>query len=103
MIKHNLCFLRNACAIILKVAYGYPMGGYEDEFVKIIDDGFAAFGTLNAPGRFFIEYFPWCEYKYCYVHLPRSLTFHSEICSLLVPWCRVQAIRSEDERRACPS
>lgn len=53
---------RNACAIILKVAYGYPMGGYEDEFVKIIDDGFAAFGTLNAPGRFFIEYFPWLRF-----------------------------------------
>ncbi|KAF6748927.1 cytochrome P450 [Ephemerocybe angulata] len=53
---------RNACAIILKVAYGYPMGGYEDEFVRIIDAGFAATVELQAPGRFYVEFLPWLRF-----------------------------------------
>jgi hypothetical protein len=52
---------RNACAIILKVAYGYPMGGYEDEFVSIIEEGFAITADLATPGKWFVEFFPWRE------------------------------------------
>ena len=47
---------RNACAIILKVAYGYPMGGYEDEFVSIIEEGFAITADLATPGKWFVEF-----------------------------------------------
>ncbi|KAJ2930399.1 hypothetical protein H1R20_g6704, partial [Candolleomyces eurysporus] len=53
---------RNACAIILKVAYGYPMGGYEDEFVNIIEEGFAITADLATPGKWFVEFFPWLRF-----------------------------------------
>ncbi|KAJ2915605.1 hypothetical protein MD484_g4790, partial [Candolleomyces efflorescens] len=53
----------NACAIILKVAYGYPMGGYEDEFVNIIEEGFAITADLATPGKWFVEFFPWQTFR----------------------------------------
>ena len=45
----------------MKVTYGYELGGYEDEFVKVIEDGFDLFVKLQAPGRWWVEFFPWCE------------------------------------------
>jgi hypothetical protein len=58
----------------MKVTYGYELGGYEDEFVKIIEDGFDLFVKLQAPGRWWVEFFPWRKSSTARLHGIRQLT-----------------------------
>ncbi|KAF9448958.1 cytochrome P450 [Macrolepiota fuliginosa MF-IS2] len=49
---------RNAVAVIMNVAYGYQVGSEEDEFVHLLEKSFELSGSLNVPGKFWVEFFP---------------------------------------------
>ncbi|PPQ76298.1 hypothetical protein CVT24_009146 [Panaeolus cyanescens] len=49
---------RNAVAIIMKVAYGYPVAGNDDQMLAIIEDAIRNNSPFFAPGKFLVETFP---------------------------------------------
>ncbi|KDR84295.1 hypothetical protein GALMADRAFT_205982 [Galerina marginata CBS 339.88] len=49
---------RNAVAVILKVAYGYQVESNDDPLVLHLEEGFKLTGTLNVPGKFWVEFIP---------------------------------------------
>ncbi|KAH9482218.1 Cytochrome P450 monooxygenase 208 [Psilocybe cubensis] len=53
---------RNAVAVILKVAYGYQVESNGDEFVGAVDQGLKRNAELNAPGKYWVEFFPFCKF-----------------------------------------
>ncbi|PPQ78910.1 hypothetical protein CVT25_002370 [Psilocybe cyanescens] len=52
---------RNAVAVILKVAYGYQIESNDDELVGAVDLGLKMNAGLNAPGKYWVEFFPFCN------------------------------------------
>ncbi|KAH6908092.1 cytochrome P450 [Coprinopsis sp. MPI-PUGE-AT-0042] len=49
---------RASVAVMLKLAYGFQIGGRDDKFVDAIDDTMHIIGELSTPGRYFVEVFP---------------------------------------------
>ncbi|KAF8914434.1 cytochrome P450 [Gymnopilus junonius] len=49
---------RNAVAVVLKVAYGYQVESNDDPLVHQLEHTFKLAGSLNAPGKYWVEYFP---------------------------------------------
>jgi len=54
---------RNAVAVILKVAYGYQVAEEGDPFVHIIEEGFRLSNNLVVPGKYWVEFMPFCQYS----------------------------------------
>ena len=46
--------------MIVKVAYGYQVGGNDDYIVRIIEEAFEGINALRSPGEFLVELFPFC-------------------------------------------
>jgi len=68
---------RNAVAVILKVAYGYQVAEEGDPFVHIIEEGFRLSNNLVVPGKYWVEFMPFCQ---CYLELNAQCAyFHSLI------------------------
>ncbi|TFK18077.1 cytochrome P450 [Coprinopsis marcescibilis] len=49
---------RSAVAVILKLAYGFQIGGNDDHFVRLIEETFALSSSLLVPGKYLVEFFP---------------------------------------------
>ena len=52
---------RNAIAVIMSVAYGYQVADEDDRFVGLLEESFRLTGLLNEPGRYLVEFLPFCE------------------------------------------
>lgn len=48
--------------MILKVAYGYQVAEEGDPFVHIIEEGFRLSNGLVVPGKYWVEFMPFCQY-----------------------------------------
>ena len=55
------CCPRNAVAVIIKIAYGYQLEDTDDPLIQLVDEGMRASGYLNRPGRYWVEFMPFCE------------------------------------------
>ncbi|KAI0312278.1 cytochrome P450 [Amylostereum chailletii] len=49
---------RNAGAVILEIAYGWPVRDDDDYFVSIMEEGFKLQAELTRPGRWLVDVFP---------------------------------------------
>ncbi|KAJ7229088.1 cytochrome P450 [Mycena pura] len=49
---------RNAAAVIMKIAYGYPVTCNDDHFVKIAEEGIKIISMAGAPGKWLVDSFP---------------------------------------------
>jgi len=56
--KGILC--RNAVAVIVKVTYGYQIGGNDDPIVRILEEAFQISVSLSTPGKYWVEFMPFC-------------------------------------------
>ncbi|KAF8660482.1 hypothetical protein AX16_001608 [Volvariella volvacea WC 439] len=51
-----------AAGVIMRIAYGYEVKGYNDYFVNLIQQGMKGFSELVIPGRFLVEIIPALKY-----------------------------------------
>ncbi|KAJ7149692.1 cytochrome P450 [Mycena filopes] len=49
---------RNATAVIMKVAFGYPISAGDDPFISIAEESSKISGWALTPGRWLVDYFP---------------------------------------------
>ncbi|KAJ7638419.1 cytochrome P450 [Roridomyces roridus] len=49
---------RNAAAVIMKIAYGYPVTSNDDHFVAIAEEGIKIASLASAPGKWLVNSFP---------------------------------------------
>ena len=72
--------LRNAGAIILKMAYGYNVTDEEDGLVELVDQAVQGFNAASVPGAFLVDSFPACM-------LYHNLMVHNSLvsCSTMAP------------------
>ncbi|KAJ7046673.1 cytochrome P450 [Mycena alexandri] len=55
MVEH---LRRNAAAVIMKVAYGYPVTRHDDHFVVIAEEGIQIASMASRPGKWLVDSFP---------------------------------------------
>jgi len=49
--------IRNATAVIMKMAYGYTVGP-DDPFVQVAEESSKISGWATTPGRWLVDYYP---------------------------------------------
>ncbi|KAJ7477159.1 cytochrome P450 [Mycena galericulata] len=49
---------RNAGAVIMKIAYGYPVTSNDDHFVALAEEGIKIASMASAPGKWLVDSFP---------------------------------------------
>ncbi|KAJ3561809.1 hypothetical protein NP233_g9970 [Leucocoprinus birnbaumii] len=49
---------RNAVALAMRVAYGYQVTSDDDKFVNILEESLRLGGSLNIPGKYWVEFLP---------------------------------------------
>jgi hypothetical protein len=63
LFSYKISSHRNSVASIIKAAYGYQVSANDDYIVRIIEEAFEDFTAIQAPGRFLIEFFPFCAFN----------------------------------------
>ncbi|EAU82679.2 OrdA protein [Coprinopsis cinerea okayama7 len=53
---------RSAVATMLKLAYGFQIGGRDDTFESILEETFKVSVELGTPGKYLIESYPWLRF-----------------------------------------
>jgi cytochrome P450 len=53
---------RTSGAIILKIAYGWTVEDNDDYFVKLINDVFRLSSSVQGPGKYLVDVFPWLRF-----------------------------------------
>ncbi|KAJ7685083.1 cytochrome P450 [Mycena polygramma] len=53
---------RNAAAVIMKIAYGYPVTRNDDHFVAIAEEGIKIASMASGPGKWLVDSFPLLRY-----------------------------------------
>lgn len=52
---------RASVAVMLKLAYGFQIGGRDDKFVDALEDTMAIIAEISTPGKYLVEIFPFCK------------------------------------------
>ncbi|KAJ7940739.1 cytochrome P450 [Mycena leptocephala] len=53
---------RNAAAVIMKIAYGYPVARNDDHFVALAEEGIRIANKSSAPGKWLVDSFPFLRF-----------------------------------------
>ncbi|KAK7014953.1 O-methylsterigmatocystin oxidoreductase [Favolaschia claudopus] len=53
---------KNAAAVIMKIAYGYPVNRNDDHFVLLAEEGIKIASMASAPGKWLVDSFPWLRF-----------------------------------------
>ncbi|KAJ6547459.1 cytochrome P450 [Mycena capillaripes] len=53
---------RNAAAVIMKIAYGYPVTRNDDHFVAIAEEGIKIASMASGPGKWLVDSFPFLRF-----------------------------------------
>lgn len=56
-----LALVRNAAAVIMKMAYGYTVSDHQDFFVDAAEETSRITGYAAQPGRWLVDYYPICQ------------------------------------------
>lgn len=59
--------VRNAGAVILKVAYGWTVASDDDYFVNLMKKSFALHAEVSGTGRWLVDIFPWLRFTPAWV------------------------------------
>jgi len=73
-------------AIVLRTAYGYEVGEYNDPFVELADQLTEQFSLATEPGAYLVDVMPLCKYLVRPTS-PFSNDPSSAAFAKLVPWC----------------
>lgn len=60
---HHAPLVRNAGAVILKIAYGYDVKGEHDHFLGLAREGIRVGSLAGAPGKWLVDSFPICTLR----------------------------------------
>ncbi|KAF7363348.1 O-methylsterigmatocystin oxidoreductase [Mycena sanguinolenta] len=53
---------RNAAAVIMKIAYGYPVTTNDDHFVRLAEEGIKIASMASPPGKWLVDSFPFLRF-----------------------------------------
>ncbi|KAF8212348.1 cytochrome P450 [Mycena galopus ATCC 62051] len=53
---------RNAAAVIMKIAYGYPVTANDDRFVQMAEEGIKIASMASPPGKWLVDSFPFLRF-----------------------------------------